>query len=410
MGLRRAMSVTPSLQNSFVLPSPTHPDEAGRSLAPAKILFFTASLGNGGAEMHLLRVINALDRTHFAPSLALAQRGGAYETAIAPDTPLHGLNPPGVKSSTVRMVRAIAPLRQLIATEQPDLVCSVLDHANLAAVLACRGLKTRPKLLLSVQNSPYAQYHRAWHPMDRGLMVLMARLYPEGDRIIALSQGVADEFQTLLGAKCPPISVIYNAGLDERVEQGAQAVHLADDAPHATPLIVACGRLHDQKGFPDLLRAMAKVRQQVPARLWIVGEGPQRPLLERMIRQLGLTDAVQLLGFQPNPYQYMAAADVFVLSSRYEGFGNVVVEAMACGTPVVSTDCNHGPAEILEQGKHGILVPPGDPEALAKQLVRVLTHPQLRERLARQGLARSRHFHASAIAQHYGDLFHDVLT
>jgi glycosyltransferase involved in cell wall biosynthesis len=368
------------------------------------ILFFTSSLGNGGAEMHLLRVINHLNRHKFRLSLAIAQSGGAYEPALIKDVRIYPLNPPGIRSSTVRMIRAIAPLRQLIKTEQPDIVCSVLDHANLAAIAACRNLPKRPKLLIGVQNTPSAQYHRAWHPLDRTMRFLLKQCYPNVDRIIALSQGVSADVISLVPEIDHCTEIIYNAGVDESVIAGANIVP-SETKPIDAPLIVACGRLTEQKGFPYLLEALAKVRQTIPAHLWILGEGRQRRELEQQIQILGLTDCVRLLGFQTNPYQYMAIADVFVLSSIYEGFGNVVVEAMACGAPIISTDCPYGPGEIIESGSSGLLVPPADINAIADAILQVLTHTELRQKLSANGKKRSHDFHASKIATAYEELF-----
>lgn len=360
--------------------------------------------------MHCLRLINALDRSQFQPVVALAQSGGSYEAALADDVPVYGLNPAGVSSSPLSMVRAIAPLRRLIQAQQPDVVCAFLDHANLAAIAACRGLPQRPKLLVCTQNSPLSQYHRPWHPLDRAMRGLLAHQLAEADGLIALSEGMAAEFRGLMQSPQPPIHVIYNVGVDDRVTTGAMAPLVAADLPLPQPLIVACGRLCHQKGFTYLLEAMVKVRRIVPAHLWIVGEGPLRPRLERQIRRLGLGDAVRLLGFRSNPYQLMAAADVFVLSSVYEGFGNVVAEAMACGTPVVATDCPHGPAEILENGEAGLLVPPRDAAALAVSILRLLYEPNLRDRLVTRGRARSQQFHADTIVRQYADLFQRVLN
>ncbi len=365
--------------------------------------------------MHLLRVVNALDRAVFLPLVAVAQAGGSYESALAEDVPIYSLNPAGISSSTVRMVRAVRPLRQLIQAHRPDLVCSVMDHANLVAIFACRGLPQRPRLVVCTQNSPLAQYGRGWHPLDRLVLEGMARLYPQSDCIVALSKGVAAEVQGLVNpprtSHSTPIEVIYNAGVDGAVKRGGQeGLMLRQGQTPRLPLLVACGRLHPQKGYPYLLEALARVRQTLPVQLWIVGEGPLRPALEHQIQRLGLTHAVQLLGFRANPYQYMAAADLFVLPSLYEGFGNVIVEAMACGTPVLATDCPHGPAEILEQGKHGLLVPPANVDALAQGMLTILQDPALREQYRRQGLARSQDFQASTIARHYGHTFWQTLN
>lgn len=380
----------------------------GESDKKIHVLFFTSSLGNGGAEMHLLRLLNHLDRNQFRLSVALAQTGGTYESALASDVTVHALNPPGIGSSTLRMLRAINPLRKVLAVEQPDLLVSIMDHANLVAAWACRGLAQRPKLVLSIQIPPSKQL-RPWHPIDRTVVALLPHLYPQADRIVALSKGVAQDIQSLVPSARDSIEVIYNAGVDSRVLNGSKDALPSHQLPKDGPLVVACGRLHHQKGFPYLLRAMQQVRRVVPAHLWIVGEGPERPALENQIKQLGLTDCVRLVGFQKNPYQYMAAADVFVLSSLYEGFGNVIVEAMASGAPVVATDCPYGPSEIIEDGVHGLLVPPANAEALSQAMIRILTDPVLKQQLSHNGQKRSQDFHADGIASAYADLFRRVL-
>jgi glycosyltransferase involved in cell wall biosynthesis len=369
------------------------------------VLFFTSSLGGGGAEMHLLRIINHLDRQQFRPSLALARSGGSYEPHLAEDVPVHYLNTGKLPSSTLQMARAILPLRHLIQTTQPDLVCSVMGHANTVATLATMALPQRPPLVLSVQNPPSLQ-SKNWL-IKQLLLTLMPRLYPQADRIVALSQGVAADLRQRVPAVGDRIEVIPNAGLDDRVLAGARQPLPQTAIPR--PLIVACGRLTEQKGFPNLLQAFAQVRQQLPAQLWIVGEGPQRSVLQNQIQALGLSDCVTLLGFQPNPFQYMAAADLFVLSSLYEGFGNVIVEAMACGAAVVATDCPAGPRDIITPGVNGLLVPPANVEALSEAMITVLTDPTLRQRLAAGGQRRAQEFHSQTIAAAYGQLFSAVV-
>ena len=148
-------------------------------------------------------------------------------------------------------------------------------------------------------------------------------------------------------------------------------------------MILGVGRLTQAKDFPTLIRAFALVRKKRAARLMILGEGEERPKLEALVRELGLEREVTLPGFVDNPYKYMKRAAVFVLSSKWEGFGNVLVEAMALGTPVVSTDCPSGPAEILENGRWGRLVPVGDVYALAEAIIETLDeehHPDVANR------------------------------
>lgn len=372
------------------------------------VLFFTPSLGKGGAEMHVLRLLNHLDRNQFRLSVALAQGGETYESVLEEDVAVHPLNPPGINSSTLRMLRAIAPLRQLILTEQPDILCAFQDHANLAAMWACRNLSDRPKVLLGVQNNVSARYHRRWNPLHRLMRLQMRTLYPRADKIIALSQGVAMDLATIIPQVLPLTEVIYNAGVDNKVLNGAKEVPGEIMRPQNAPLIVACGRLHPQKGYSYLLNAIRHVRDVMPVNLWILGEGPERAALEAQIRKLELTDCVRLAGFQKNPYQYMAAADVFVLSSLYEGFANVVAEAMACAAPVIATDCPYGPGEIIEDGISGMLVPPANADTLAQTILQVLSSPELQQNLSGNGKLRSQDFHAKSISTSYANLFQQV--
>lgn len=376
-----------------------------RADGKVKVLFFTSWLGGGGAEMHLLRLVNHLDRGQFDILLALSRCGGAYEKALALDILPHYLVLGRFKSSTVRTIRSILPLRKLIEATKPDIVCAVMDHLNVAAILATRNLPHKPKLVLCIQYNPAHQFQNDSPLVSRIVGLLAQRLYPEADQIVALSNGVAREIQVWIPHAEVPISVIHNAGMDERNMDLMHEVISKEEMPGSKPHIVACGRLVEQKGFCYLIDAMALVRQVVPATLFIVGEGKLRHVLESQIKSMNLEECVSLLGFKPNPYKYMASADVFVLSSIAEGFGNVIVEAMACGTPVVSTDCPYGPREIIQDGVNGLLVPPADSQALATAILRVLQNPDLAATLAQNGARRAMDFSADTIANEYGNLF-----
>jgi glycosyltransferase involved in cell wall biosynthesis len=368
------------------------------------VLFFTSSLGVGGAEMHLLRLVNHLDRSRFRVSVAVARGGGSYQGDLAPDAPLYVLHAGSGRSSTRGMLGALAPLRTLLRSLRPDVLCAVLEHAGIIGLLAARPFRGVMATVVCVQNSPDATYRNRLHPVRAAVRAGMYALFPRADAVVAPSRGVAGELARMIPALAGSIPVIHNAGWDSLAQLRAAEPLDAPGRP-AGPLVVACGRLAEQKGFGVLLEAMARVRTKLPAQLWIVGEGPRRRDLERTAAGLGLESCVRFCGHQRNPYRYMAAADLFVLSSLWEGFGNVVAEAMACGTPVVSTDCPHGPGEIVRDGVSGLLVPPGDPAALAGAMLRVLGDPALGARLARNGLARSRDFHAERVAVEYGDLF-----
>lgn len=364
-----------------------------------RILFYVAALNGGGAERHLVRIINDLDRGQFEPVLVLARSGGAYDGSVRCDVPTAVLEKTGVFPICWN-------LRSVIHQHQPHVVFSLLDPSNIHCLLASRGLARRPRLIVGVQDTPSLAYRGPWWSRKRLLRTLMSALYPFADCVVASSAAVRADLRSLSPAVAENCRVIYNAGYDPEVLRGA--AEACSDIPANVPLMVACGRLTEQKGFSYLLDALAIVRRTIPAHLCLVGEGPDRRALQCRVSSLQLHNAVHLVGFQSNPFRFMAAADVFVLSSLWEGFGNVIVEAMACGTPVVATNCRSGPDEIIRHGVHGLLVPPRDPQALAEALKRLLTDDRLRRRLAENGMRRARDFSDSMITRRYEQLFLDV--
>lgn len=366
---------------------------------PIRVLGLTVSLGGGGAEKHLVRVLNHLDRARFEIEVAVVRGGGDYEGELASDVPVHVLQKRQRGSSTGQILRSVRPLRALFEARRPDIVLAMMDVAGLLALRA-RGSGLRPAIVVGVQG-PQREYAEAQSPVARAVPHLARRLYPSADGVIALSEGVRGELTEAVPAIADRTVVIPNAGLDAAVER-LRHEPLPDGFLPPRPLAVACGRLTRQKGFPTLLRALQIVNATTPLSLWIVGDGPDRQALEDQALALGLSDRVRFAGFQPNPFAFMAAADVFVLSSLWEGFGNVVVEAMACETPVVSTDCRFGPAEILA-GEAGLLVPVEDPKSMADAILRLLADPDLADRLARRGRARALEYAAPAVAAAYGE-------
>ena len=190
-----------------------------------------------------------------------------------------------------------------------------------------------------------------------------------------MSQGVAEDL-VRIGLPSDKIKVIYNPiftpALLEKAQQPLAHPWFSSNQP---PVILGVGRLEKQKDFPTLIRAFAQVQQQRPFRLIILGEGPQRSQLEALVQEMGLMANVDMPGFVVNPYAYMNQSAVCVLSSAWEGFGNVLVEAMATGTPVVSTNCESGPAEILANGQYGKLVAVGDVEGMAEAIANTLNNP-----------------------------------
>lgn len=367
-----------------------------------KLTVVLPSIGGGGAEQHMLRVVNHLDPTFFAVTLAACRPGGAYEDRVRQEVRVVHLTRGFHWSRMAETIFAFLPLRRLLRSDPPDLVCSVLDHITVMTERA-NCCAPRARCVFGLQN-PVSQHFRSDAPLEsRLLRGRLPKAFEAAEAIVSLSKGVAEDFRShfpRLASKC---RVIYNAGVDDDLYRLAKEP-LNEPLP-GKPLVVACGRLAPQKGFDSLLRAFAQVRKLKDATLWILGEGELRHMLVRLTDELGLNDHVRFLGFQRNPFKYLAAATVFALSSRFEGFGNVIVEAMACGLPVVATNCPYGPAEIIQPGISGLLVPIDDDAALANALIQVLEDSVLRQRLTTGGQARARDFRAQEIGRQYAELF-----
>ena len=283
-------------------------------------------------------------------------------------------------------------LAQYLRHERPDALISAAPSCNLAAVWAKRLSGARTIVLVSEHTAPSKMLAKTSTWRVRHLPPVMRRAYQQADVIVAVSHGLGDDLADLTGIPRDRIRTVY----DPVVGNGLTA--LADEpldhpwfAPGQPPVILTAGRLSAQKDFPTLLRAFARVRQSREARLVILGAATDDTKTE--VRQgrllataasLGVASDVALLGFVANPYAYMARAALFVLSSAWEGFGVVLAEAMACGCPVVSTDCVSGPAEILDGGRYGPLVPVGDDAALAAAIQAVLDNPPDPELLRRR--------------------------
>lgn len=265
--------------------------------------------------------------------------------------------------------------------ERPAALFSSKHRANQIAILAraLAGVETR--LLVKIETNLTASLAKQ-NRFKRALFSWQLRLfYPHADGVIGVSQGVTADLLQQIGGDPARFHTIYNPVLPRDLAERSRAAVVHPWVETEVPLLVGAGRLTRQKDFATLLRALALVRQQRPCRLLLLGDGPEREHLHGLAAELDLVDAVDFHGFVPNPFPWIARADLFVLSSAWEGFGNVLVEAMALGVPVVSTDCPSGPREILHDGALGPLSPVGDPAALAANILATLAAPPSREEL-----------------------------
>jgi len=331
------------------------------------LALFLPSLEGGGAEHVMIDLAHGFIERGFQVDLVLASAQGAFLTQV----------PTGVKVIDLkarRTLTALLPLVRYLRRVRPTALLATLDHANLIALIAKTLAGTRTRTVIREANIPSRETTRS--RKERLLLRLMRYLYPRADALIAVSQGVADDLVTTLGLDPLRVQVIYNPVVtDQLLQQASEPLIHPWFVKGQPPVILGAGRLVLQKDFATLIRAFASVRRQTTARLVILGEGGLRPELELLIRELALQEDVALPGFVNNPLPYMARAAVFVLSSAWEGLPNVLIQALALSTPVVSTDCPSGPREILKGGEYGELVAVGDARALAEAIQRVLEHP-----------------------------------
>ena len=359
-----------------------------------RIALFSPSLAGGGAERVMVNLAREFVRRGLLVDLVLAKAEGAYLAQVPSGARV-------VDLGARRVATAIPGLARYLRRERPVVLLSAQDHANLAALLARRFGQVSTRLVASVQVNLSRAWENSSDARDRPMRMLINRIYPWADGIIAVSQGVAEDLCRHVPAIRGRLVVIYNPVVEPNLYALAEApLTNLWFSPNEPPVILGVGRLVAQKDFPTLIQAFARVRATREARLVILGEGQDRQKLESLIRELGLAADILLPGFVDNPMAYFARAAVFALSSIFEGFGNVLVEAMAVGTPVVSTDCPSGPAEIIDNGRYGRLVPVGDGKALASAIGATLDGPNDTEAITR----RAGHFSLEKIADQYLDV------
>lgn len=333
------------------------------SLAPFAL--YLPSLRGGGAERVMVVLANGFAARGHPVDLVLAKAEGPYLPEVSPAVRVIDLN-------SHRVLASLPGLIAYLRRERPRAMLSALGHANVIAILARALSGVKCRLVVSERNS-MSGLRGAGGGLMRGLMRVF---YPHSDAVVSVSQGIAQELIQDLGLTPKSVTSIANPvdveGIRRQADQGSDHPWAV---PEGAPLFLAVGRLTEQKDYPTLLAAFAKVREQRLVRLAILGEGELRPALEARIEALGLWDDVALVGFQPNPFAWMRTCAVYVMSSAWEGFPNSLVQAMACGARIVSTDCRTGPDEILGGGQWGRLVPVGDVEALAAAMIATLDDP-----------------------------------
>ncbi len=371
------------------------------ALAPRArtLAIYVPDLSGGGLERLQLDLAPAFMAAGYAVTFVLNTARGALVGEVPAGARVESLN-------ARRQLLALQPLRRYLNTAHPDIVLVHTEHTAIITLWA-RALarRSKAKVITCQHNTASEQSHRrGWQ--FRILLGLMRGFFGWADRIVAVSAGVADDLARSCGIPRERISVIYNGVVGSGFAEKSSAPLDHPWFSAGKPVIVAAGRFVAQKDFASLIQAFAIVARQRDVHLILLGDGPLRADLEALAQSLGVADRIDMPGFRANPLPYFRRAAVVVLSSRYEGFAMVLAEALACGSPVVSTECPHGPAEILDHGQYGRLTPVADPDALALAILATLDAPLPRSTLEHRGQT----FTISASANRYLELFDAVLA
>ena len=344
---------------------PDHPDQ------PPLVSIYSDFSAYGGVERMMVNLGNEIAARGYRVELVLMKGVCPYPDQLSTGVTSYDLGSQHALSS-------LAPLVRYLRRERPAALLAIKFRANYIALAArtLSGTPTTVRVDLAVRSSAPKGAGRRW------LRQLPIRwLYPRAQGIIAVSRGVARELVEIAPALRTRTRFVPNPVISDRLFRMA-----SDNPGHPwvdgdLPLVLGVGRLTRRKGFHVLIEAFAKVREQRRCRLLIVGKGAEESALRKLVQRLGVSDDVGFTGYSANPYAYMRGAAVLVLASTSEGSPNVLTEAMALGTPVVATDCPHGPADVLDGGRLCPLVPVGDAAAMAAAILHVLEAPPQRQAL-----------------------------
>lgn len=344
-----------------------------------KVLFVIPNLGKGGAERVLAILLENLDRSKMQPSCIFYNSQHIYN--IPDDVKIYSLDHHGeynLIKKIIYYIKILFKIKKIINIERPKVVFSFLNRTNLIVIftrLLSSNFKNNTKLIVSERTTPSVELRGKPY---RTMKFLIKILYPKADKIIVNSEGVKRDLIVNFNLPEEKISVIFNP-LDiekiKRLSKEKVIEHLWFD--DNIPMIINVGSLSEPKAQEYLLKAFKLVREEADCRLVFLGEGEKEEELKQLSVDLGISNDVAFLGFQNNPFKFIGRSDVFVLSSKFEGFPNALIEAMACGVPVISTRCQSGPEEIITDTVNGLLVPVGNEGKLAEAILKVITNPDL---------------------------------
>ena len=368
-----------------------------------KICFVLPSLNGGGAERGAVMVLSALDGARHQRSMFLFRREGAYFHLLSPDIRL-------VTASRTGRLGRLLDLVSFLRAERPDVVMPFLSYFIASVAVTLSGVNAR---VVFNQGSPTTGFLEdpdyAWRqPWRRRLFAILTRIfYGRATAVVTTSNGIADDLVRNYGVPDAKIRVVPNPiDLDAIVKAAAEPID--DPLDGEGPVVAAAGRLASVKNYPLLIDAVASLASECPPRVWILGDGAERAALEARVERAGMRARTSFLGFQQNPWRFIRRADVFVLTSMYEGFGNVLIEAMACGTPVVATR-SYGTTDIVQHEVNGLLVD-HEPSAVAGAIARILGDGALRARLLSAAHRSVEQYAVPRVVERYERIFQEVMA
>ncbi|MHA1341452.1 MAG: glycosyltransferase [Promethearchaeota archaeon] len=365
-----------------------------------RLLFVIPSLACGGAERVIVNLINHLDKNEYELLLAIFENKMDLQLNLNFPVRIVCLN----KKSRWDFLKLIFKLRNAILNYRPNVVISFLFYTNIISVLSSLFLRRKCTILISER-----LYHRKYLEKTRLQYLkkwLMKFTYKKADRIVAVSKSIKTALEEDFKIHPDKIRTIYNPVPLKEIRCKSQKEVDHPFFREKDIRIISAGRLVRQKRFDRLLKVFYLVKKELTTiKLIILGEGILKRELETMALQLRINNSVSFVGLDSNPYAWFSKADIFVLSSDFEGFPNVLIEAMACGTPVISTDCPSGPREIIKNGVNGILVPLKNDEIFVKEILDLLSDKGKMQRLSKEAMKRVQEFKIDSIIKQYTKLF-----
>ncbi|MBN2406644.1 MAG: glycosyltransferase [Elusimicrobia bacterium] len=364
-----------------------------------KVIFVVNSLRPGGAEKVILLILKYLDRERFDPVLVLLQAQGSRIDEFMGDIKIYDFKK---RKPFFSFPGLVLRMCGVIKNENPDILVSFMGSGNTVTALAKKITGSSAKFIANVRNLILVKIRL------QGLFFLRYGIhrfvYNYADLVITNSRSAKDEMVNAFNVSEDRIKVVKNPLEIDRIDTLSAEPPVHPWYGEGVPIVIAAGKLKKAKGFEYLIEAFSKVVKKTECRLIILGEGGLREKLSAMIERFKLQGSIDLPGFKENVYSYIKGSEIFVLSSLWEGLPNVLLEAMACGKPVISTEYSESVHELIRDGENGFIVPKEDPQALADAICRLLSDRALSERFSRENKKKSGEYRAETVVDEYAEM------